>query len=222
VTILLEVLESPGELRDAFHRYDGFLLDIYMPNSTPGGWTLAQRLREVNSHAPIVFITSSDSYVLPAFDLQYVIGYVKKPLSEERLFHALDNLLEYMTNLADEFFMHRATFVDINDDRYSATFKVAYREILFFRSDKGSNYLLINDSSEPRFRITIKELVATLPAYFAQIDKTTIVNLKRVYQMRSNSLLLNDSIRTELPISRSHRKSVIEAYHDLRFTRFSN
>ena len=210
--IHLEAFTQPQELRESFHRFDAFLLDIYMPDASAEGWSLAERLRSIDKYAPIIFVTSSEDYLLPAIALQYVIGYVKKPLQTDALYAALDNLLNYLRDHETEAFTFQASFPDGNGERYTGIRRMPYREILFLRREKSRNYVLINDDNEPRIRQTIKELLLQLPVEFRQADKGLIVNMSRIYQLQSHSIVFNDEARTRVEIGSTYQSSLLEAH----------
>ena len=211
VEINLVIFTYAHELRDAFHRFDAFLLDVYT-SEEPDGWSLAERLRAQDRYAPIIFVTGSEEHILSAFALQYVIDYVKKPIVTEQLHRALDNLHSYLCSREDEVFVTTTVFSDANGERYQGVYRIPYRDLLFFRREKNSNYVLINDQEEPRLRQTIWELLQMLPPTFQQVDKGAVVNLARIHQVHGDHVLFNDTGRTRLEIGRSYRQLLIKAY----------
>jgi len=219
VEVTLEAFTHPVELRDSFHRYDAFLLDVYMPGDLPEGWFLAERLRAADRYVPIIFVTGSEEHILSAFALQYVIDYIKKPVREEQLFKAMDNLLIYLSGREEEVFTCQTSFGSTDGERYQGVFRLPYRDLLFFRREKNSNYILINDNPEPRLRQSIRELLEDLPSHFLQADKSTVVNLTRIHQMHEDHVLFNDTARTRVEISAAYRQKLLRAYTQHRLNR---
>jgi CheY-like chemotaxis protein len=74
------------------HKPDLFILDIDMPSMD--GYTLAQRIREANHTAPIIFLTgnSSKEYVLKAIEAGGV-DFIIKPIDKE---HVMQKIQKYI------------------------------------------------------------------------------------------------------------------------------
>ena len=70
-------------------KYDVALLDIEMPEMT--GLELAKKLKMIDSHINIIFVTAYAEYALEAFEL-YASGYLMKPLNRESVQNAFANL----------------------------------------------------------------------------------------------------------------------------------
>ena len=71
------------------HAVDVAFLDIEMPDMS--GIELARRIKDVNATVNIVFVTAYEEYALDAHKL-YASGYLLKPVKEEDVRRALDNL----------------------------------------------------------------------------------------------------------------------------------
>lgn len=83
-----------GEVMKVFHECnpDLCVLDVMLPNID--GFELAHRIREVNEHIPILFLTAKDQSedVITGFK-QGGNDYVRKPFSMEELILRIENLL---------------------------------------------------------------------------------------------------------------------------------
>ena len=69
-----------------------YLLDIVM--DAMSGLELAQRLREYNPKAPIIFFTTAPEFSLEAFSV-HAFAYLLKPLDKAKLFSELDKCFTY-------------------------------------------------------------------------------------------------------------------------------
>lgn len=67
-----------------------YLLDVIMPETD--GIALGKRIRERDKSAAVIYISSSQEYLLDAFSVR-AFSYLLKPFSEEKLFSELDECL---------------------------------------------------------------------------------------------------------------------------------
>ncbi len=74
-------------------RFDIYCLDIIMPGFT--GIDVAKEIRSFDKTAPILFFTSSPEYALESYSVK-AINYVLKPITKEKLFFSLDEIVEQM------------------------------------------------------------------------------------------------------------------------------
>ena len=74
-------------------RFDIYCLDIIMPGFT--GIEVAKGIRTFDKAAPILFFTSSPEFALESYSVK-AINYVLKPVSKEKLFFTLDEVLEHV------------------------------------------------------------------------------------------------------------------------------
>ena len=80
-------------------RFDLYCLDIIMPGFT--GIDVAKEIRTFDKTAPILFFTSSPEFALESYSVR-AINYVLKPVSKEKLFFTLDDVLEQSKLKKDE------------------------------------------------------------------------------------------------------------------------
>ncbi len=80
-------------------RFDIYCLDIMMPGFT--GIDAAKEVRTFDKTAPILFFTSSPEFALESYSVK-AINYVLKPISKEKLFFTLDDVLEQIKAKEEE------------------------------------------------------------------------------------------------------------------------
>lgn len=80
-------------------RFDIYCLDIIMPGFT--GIEAAKEIRSFDKTAPILFFTSSPEFALESYSVK-AINYVLKPISKEKMFCTLDEVLEQVKAEKDE------------------------------------------------------------------------------------------------------------------------
>ncbi|MEG1993581.1 MAG: LytTR family DNA-binding domain-containing protein [Oscillospiraceae bacterium] len=81
---LIPILEKGGQ-------FDIYFLDIIMPSFT--GIDLAKEIRTFDKDSHIIFFTSSPEFALESYSVK-AINYVLKPVTREKLFYALTDVLE--------------------------------------------------------------------------------------------------------------------------------
>lgn len=91
----IKTFTSGEELLKAKKKFDIILLDLMLP-----GIDGLEVARQISSRSRIIFVTSYREYAVEAFDVN-AVHYLVKPVTEERLFSALDravNQTEQMDN----------------------------------------------------------------------------------------------------------------------------
>lgn len=194
-------------------------LDIQMPGLS--GLEVAQGIEGATR---VVFVTAYDAYAVQAFDNE-ALDYVLKPVGDERLARtvarvqralaappaeddrrllaALQRLLPTVpaSGPAERLRWVRASSGDL-------THQIAVADVLFFRAD--DKYTCVHTAgAEHLIRTPIQELVQQLdPEQFAQVHRSTIVNLAFVAGTRrdeaSRLFLRLRGHAHELPVSRAY------------------
>ena len=117
------------------------LLDIEMPFI--GGVEVAKRIREISPKTNVVFVTGHEKYALEAY-AAYATDFIVKPVNEERLRKAYENLRFPVPRLEVRCFGR----FDVMVDGSSVTFKRSQcREVMAYMIDK-----LGGEVSEDEFR----------------------------------------------------------------------
>jgi len=192
---------------------DLVFLDIQMPGMT--GLELLQRLTDPPL---IIFTTAYDQYALAAFE-ENAVDYLLKPIEKERLGKAIRKLQRltqpHQQNLRKTI---SAVLAQINRPK-PAQFPVKigdrviflnYPEIYFFRSDEKA-VLVKTFDKEYICDQTLNELEESLPPdLFLRAHRSVIVNTQQVKEAQrwfagKFRLIMKDSQRSELPLSRSQK-----------------
>lgn len=79
--------------------FDIYCLDIIMPGFM--GIDVAKEIRKFDRTAPIIFFTSSPEFALESYSVR-AVNYVLKPVTKEKLFFTLDEVLEQIKGKKDE------------------------------------------------------------------------------------------------------------------------
>ena len=165
-------------------------LDVHMPGTN--GIEVARR---IGNSAQLVFVTAYDRYAVEAF-ARGAVDYIVKPIEPERLREtvqrlrarapgAVPDLQATLERLAAELQGRAAAPSHLQWIKASVGSNVRLipvDEVVYFKSDNKYT-LVVWDGGEAVIRKTIRELADALdPQQFAQIHRSTIVNLRRVSQ----------------------------------------
>jgi DNA-binding LytR/AlgR family response regulator len=222
----LRIVAQARNGREAIERFDEHqpdvaFLDIHMPglNGIEAGRALARRTQ-------LVFVTAYEQYAVQAFE-QGAIDYVLKPFDEARLADTVQRLRERVAAAApapalpDEVIEALAQRLRqapaaapapwlqwIKASVGNATRLIPVQDVHFLRSDEKYTLVAWSDG-DALIRRSIRELADELdPAHFAQIHRSTIVNLHevaRVVRGDTDSARLHLKRRSEvLTVSRSY------------------
>ncbi len=196
----LEIVAQARNGREAIELFDEHepevvFLDIHMP-----GVNGVEAARAIARRAQVVFITAYDQYAVQAFE-QGAIDYVVKPLDAQRLADtvrrlqqrlasapadaaALDAVLEQLAARLKQGGAPGKTWLQwIKASVGSNVRLIPVEQVHYLRSDEKYT-LVVWEGGEVLIRRSIRELADELdPERFAQIHRSTIVNLHQVVQV---------------------------------------
>ncbi|MBX8939593.1 LytTR family DNA-binding domain-containing protein [Enterococcus gilvus] len=173
---------------------DLLFLDIEM--NTLDGIETAKRLRKINQHAVIVFITAFADFVFQGYEVK-ALNYLLKPYGSEKIIEVLHKALDELETAQPKYF--------VVEQKAGAT-KIALKDICYFTSDRRMlTVVTVKDSCT--FYGKLSEL--RLPDHFLRIHNRFLVNLNYVDQVESAFLYCN---REQLPISRKYRQSLMVSF----------
>lgn len=200
-TIEVEVFNSSTNLEAktlATEEFDVYILDIDIP--TLDGVSLAKIIRNNYSNAIIIFLTSHREYMSEVFCL-HTFDYLIKPLSKEKMFRVLENIMKYRGDSNEVF-----QFV-WNKSKYA--FPIA--DILFFEKI-GRKVKLHGRSKEYEFYLSTSELLKVLPLdKFVQIHASYVVNSEFISCVRGDVVRITHNAQTmELPFGRKFKSMAKE------------
>ena len=210
VEFIIERFESADELiyriEDKNYAPDLIFMDIYMPG--PGGVSdslgmdAAKKLRDMGSRAKLFFLTTSREFALEAFDVE-AFQYLLKPISQERLFGALDRFLEGEEEERKRYILLK------KEGRFV---KVAVNNLVYCEAQGKTQCLYFADGREYRQCMTMMKLYELLSPYqeFVKIGAAFIVNLEFVDSLSARDICLMGGRKIYLP--RGAYKGLREQY----------
>jgi two-component system response regulator AlgR len=190
---------------------DVVLLDIRMPDMD--GIEAARHLAALDTGPAVDFTTAYDSYAIEAFDA-HAIGYLLKPVRQERLVRALDLASRSAGNPVDAIAQY--------DQRVGARTHLCVRrngglrlipveEVLFLRADQ--KYVTVcHLNGEDLIDEPLKDLADEFVDHFIRIHRSTLIALAYLDRLEKNTdghyeVWLRSS-STPLPVSRRHVSAV--------------
>lgn len=188
---------SEGKLADIY------ILDMLMPERT--GIELGNQIRRAGGEKVIIYITSSDDYALDAYGVR-AVRYLLKPVSEGKLFEALDYAL-YFTEIKKEPLYLVKTKDGLMQTLYSRIEYIenAYRRLeVHLTGGEVLKSLFIRRSFEEE----IQEIVEK--KNFQQVHKSFLVNMDYIKQLTMDEITMVSGRR--IPVSKARAKNVKREY----------
>lgn len=180
VADLKEILEKEP------NTFDILLLDIMLGDFN--GVKFAEHLRDSGNRVPVIFISSSEDYVLDAYSAEPV-GYVMKPLDREKL---SDALLRVMRRL-------KQNSVVIDTHSTTITFNIA--DVIYFEVFDKNLLIHMQDGTVTEISKTLSSVSEILPQdRFVQCHRCYIVALSAILSIRRFEITLKN--HTVIPISK--------------------
>ncbi len=185
---------------------DLIFMDIYMPdaerNSSPLGMEAAKELRNMNYKGKLIFLTTSKDYALDAFDVD-AFQYMVKPVSEDKLFLVLDNLLEEIEEERKKFILLKIE---------GKLVRVSLNDIVYCEAQGKKQWLYLINGTKCLLRMTMTEIYELLSPYqeFVRIGVAFIVNLGRIGSLNAKEIHMDNGMRIYLP--RGTYKGLREQY----------
>ena len=147
--------------------------------------------RQVNVKCPVIFITAYDDYLLEAFELNS-IDYLLKPVSQERLFVALNKYFQLKehfagnySGLADYYFagqQQKTRYLVKKGVSYST---VKLEDIAYFISEHKITFLIDKSGNKYILDKTLQELETELPKNdFFRINRKYIGNISAISKFK--------------------------------------
>lgn len=191
-------LISALEKGKRFHLY---CLDVLMPGYT--GIAVAREIRALDKTAPILFFTSSTEYALESYSVK-AVNYVLKPITKEKLFFTLDEILEQMNMKQNE----PAIVVKSNEGlRKILVSNLVFAEV----AGRTVSYHLLSgrviDCTEP-----FSSVCDTLLQYgtFVKPHRSYLVNMQYVDTITNHQIILQ-TLAT-IPIAQGKSKEIKQQY----------
>ena len=189
------------------HEIDLILLDIHMPAFS--GMDFIQTLKKPPF---IIMITSDANYALQAFEYDFIVDYLHKPVTPERLDKAISKLKKLArTKTTDAV----PTTVSASNANHEELFVNIDRRLIKIQMDtiqlieaKGDYIKIKTKDKNYTVHTTLKKIEAKLPDQtFLKVHRSYIINLTKIIDIEDNSILIEKDV---IPVSRSKRPVLME------------
>ena len=179
--------------------YDLYILDIEMPGMN--GLKLAKSIREKDSRALFVFLTSYTRYMKDVFDV-VTFDFIEKPISDEKLLQILERAATYLNITSQHFsFGYRAS-------RYS----LKYDRILYIEK-KGRQALIHTFEYGYKTNMTLEEIWKQLnPKSFVHIHSSYIINLYNLDRKDNEIAIMRNG--EKLHITKGYRRELAMRHYE--------
>ena len=179
--------------------YDLYILDIEMPGMN--GLKLAKSIREKDSRALFVFLTSYTRYMKDVFDV-VTFDFIEKPISDEKLLQILERAATYLNITSQHFsFCYRAS-------RYS----LKYDRILYIEK-KGRQALIHTFEDVYKTNMTLEEIWKQLnPKSFVHIHSSYIINLYNLDRKDNEIAIMRNG--EKLHITKGYRRELAMRHYE--------
>jgi DNA-binding LytR/AlgR family response regulator len=163
-------------------------------------------------------VTADQNFAIEAFEYDYIVGYLVKPITVERFEKTIKKLKnvnveqkneiqiseQKVANSSEEFF--------INIDR--RLIKIEYGTINVIEA-KGDYIFIKTDKENYKVHSTLKNIEDKLPRHlFLKVHRSFIINFKKIIDIEYNSVLISNYV---IPVSRSNRSELMNKFLRLIF-----
>lgn len=196
---VIRCFENADELlclvREENYMPDLLFMDIYMPGknrgSRPLGMEAAKALRGMDYKGNIIFLTTSKEHALEAFDVG-ALQYMVKPVSEDKFFSALDNLVKDIEEERKKYILLRIE---------GKLMRVPLDDILYCEAQGKTQCLYLVNDTQYILRMTMTEIYEQLSGYqeFVRIGVAFIVNLGYIGSLNAKEICMDNGMKIYLP-----------------------
>lgn len=175
---------------------DIVFMDIRMPHMS--GMEAAGRLRAVNAHSILIFLTTLAGYAIKGYAVD-AMDFIVKPIRREHFTHTFEKavrLCEGKKKLITLQTKDQILRIDTDEILYIEAF--AHDKVYHI----GAQVYSVNED--------MNHLLGSLPAEFVRCHRSYIVNLKNIESIGKDAVKLAGS-DTLIPVSRNRREELISA-----------
>jgi len=187
----ISLFKDADELSDVMKSdaFDVMILDV----ATRGisGIELAEELRENGNSCEIIFTAQTQEHAYEAYSVN-AVQYILKPYHTQRLNFALARAMAQIKNTSPGYTVLRTS---------DGIRRVGWNEIVNSSTMGHYQIITLTDGTELKFRSTSDELYSMLEesGYFMRVGSPYIVNVKRVREIASRELVLDNGAKIPLP-----------------------
>jgi len=184
-----------GEKLLRHYPFEMDLIFLEIPFTKMNGIEIARRIREVDAHVGIVFLTTVLNHVLEAYDVQ-ANNYLIKPLRYTRF---LKEVEQARTRRG-----HNRFFIETNDN---GVYKIYTKSICYIETEERNTRIHTETDTILSYKRMKEHEQALFEPYFIRCHTSFIVNLLFFEKIEQNDIILLSGER--IPVSRNRKKDVL-------------
>ena len=180
--------------------FDIYLLDILMPGFS--GIDLAKDIRDFDHNAQIIFFTASPEFALESYSVK-AFNYILKPVTKEKLFSALTDVLELIEN-------KQGTSIVVKS--HDGLQKILLSNLVYIEAmGKKTVYHIFPDRTikcMEKFSIICESL--SNENYFIKPHRSYLVNMNYIDMISKTEIVLQTG--SWIPIAQGKSREIKERY----------
>lgn len=187
---------------------DLIFLDIHMPD-----FNGLDFIKSIKNPPQIILTTSDPQFAIEAFEYDFIIDYLLKPLELERLKKSIDkaNKKVLTTSLPTSENNPKSSNNEIDNDFYvnidRRLIKIDLPSIYLIEA-KGDYIKIKTENKDYTVHSTLKKIEEKLPdSLFLKIHRSYIINIKNIIDIEDNSVLIKKDV---VPVSRFKRPELMK------------
>ncbi|MFA9378321.1 MAG: LytR/AlgR family response regulator transcription factor [Lachnotalea sp.] len=177
--------------------FDIIIFDIDMPGTN--GMDTAKRIRLIDKQVTILFVTNIAQYAIDGYAVE-AVDYIIKPIG----YYEFSMKFQRAIGRAVQKKTHVIVIDTVEGIRHIKTSEVLYVEVM-------SHYLIFHtEDTVYKTRGSMKEQKEVLmPYHFCRVHKSYLVNLERVEEIQTKSVLVKGE---EVPLGRIYKDDLLQEY----------
>ncbi len=182
---------------------DLIFLDIHMPNFS--GLDFIKTLKDPPK---IIFTTSDPKFAIEAFEYDFIVDYLLKPIELPRFEKAIKKAERFQI-IQDQ--LNATKPAEIKNDFYvnidRRLIKIDLPSIYLIEA-KGDYINIKTEDKNYVVHSTLKKIEEKLPtSLFLKVHRSYIINVKKIIDIEDNSVLIKKDV---VPVSRSNRPELMK------------
>ena len=184
-------------------RFQIYLLDIVMPGMD--GLELAEYIREHDSTAFVIFMTSHSNHALQAFKVR-AFHFLVKPIDTQELIDDIRRAREFISQRDQTLFTMKTSEGIVAIPYYKIVYCYVENRCIICIDNEGRS------TKSSTLRVPFSQIMAPLldDGSFIQTHISFVVNLDYAISLKGHNFMMKDS--SLVPISQKHYKEVKERY----------
>lgn len=207
----VEGLKLVGEFSNAIqaikflnnNKVDAIFLDIHMPDFT--GFDLIQTLKD----PPKIVLTTSDrNFAVEAFEYDFVVDYIVKPIELERFKKSVEKIIAAIEKDNNVKPVKKDQPTDVNALYVNIDRRLVKIDIpsIYVVEAKGDYIKVKTEEKNYIVHSPLKKIEEKLPSEsFLKVHRSYIINTNEIIDIEDNSVLIKQDV---IPVSRSNRNEL--------------